>query len=118
MSCKGKDRCIIKSFRTGDISIHSDHAFLFVSLDKKSHSTLSKSNFVSKANCILEKGTPGNKVTKELRQNYNCRFVPTVDSSTIIEFCLRSDELKSRMQCLENRLLKDDISVDDAVELN
>ena len=37
-----KDRCIIKSFRTGDISIHSDHAFLFVSLDRKSHSTFSK----------------------------------------------------------------------------
>ena len=70
-----KDRCIIKSFRTGDISIHSDHAFLPVSLDKKSHSTLSKPNLVSKANCILEKGTPGNKVTEELRENYNCRFV-------------------------------------------
>ena len=26
-----KDSCIIKSFRTGDISIHSDHAFLFIS---------------------------------------------------------------------------------------
>ena len=70
-----KDGCIIKSFRTGDISIHSDHAFLPVSLDKKSHSTLSKPNLVSKANCILEKGTPGNKVTEELRENYNCRFV-------------------------------------------
>ena len=109
-----KDRCIIKSFRTGDISIHSDHAFLSVSLDKKSHSTLSKPNLVSKANCILERVHL--VITEELRENYNCRFVPTADSTTRIEFCLRSDELKSRMQCLKNRLLKDDISVDDAVE--
>ena len=41
-----KDRCIIKSFRTGDISIRSDHAFLFVSLDRKSHSTFSEPNIL------------------------------------------------------------------------
>ena len=50
-----KDRCIIKSFRTGDISIHSDHAFLFVSLDRKSHSTFSEPNILSKANCIQKR---------------------------------------------------------------
>ena len=71
---------------------------------------------MSEANCILEKGTPGNKITEELRENYNCRFVPTVDNSARIEICLRSDELKSRMQCLKHRFIKDDISVDDAVE--
>ena len=61
-------------------------------------------------------GTPSNKVTEELRENCNCRFLPTAHSSTRIEFCLRSDELKSIMQCLKNRLLKDNISVDDVVE--
>ena len=71
-----KDRCIIKSFRTGDISIYSDHAFLFVALDRKTHSTFSKLNILSKENCVFEKGT------QEVRENYNCRFVPTVDSST------------------------------------
>ena len=111
-----KDRWIINSFRTGDISIYSDHAFLFVSLDRKSHSTFSKPNILSKANCILEKGTPSNTIIKELRETYNCRFVPTVHSSTRIEICLRSDELKSRLQCLKQRLIKDVISVDDAVE--
>ena len=111
-----KNRCITNSFRTGDISIHSDHAFLFVSLNRKSHSAFSKPNILSKANCIPEKGTPGNTITEELRENYNCRFVPTVDSSKRIEICLRSDELKSMLQCLKQRLIKDVVSVDDAVE--
>ena len=111
-----KDRCIIKSFRTGDISIHSDHAFLFVSLDRKSHSTFSEPNILSKVNCIPEKGTLGNRITEELRENFNCRFIPTTDSSTKIEICLRSDELESKLQCLKHRLIKDNISVDEAVE--
>ena len=71
---------------------------------------------MSNVNCILEKGTPGNTITEELRENYNCRFVPTVDSSTRTEICLRSDELKSRLQCFKQSLAKDVISVDDAVE--
>ena len=111
-----KDRCIIKSFRTGDISIHSDHAFLFVSLDRKSHSTFSEPNILSKVNCIPEKGTLGNRITEELRENFNGRFIPTTDSSTKIEICLRSDELESKLQCFKNRLIKDNISVDEAVE--
>ena len=71
---------------------------------------------MSKANCIQEKGTPGNRITEELRENCNCRFIPTTDSNTRIEICLRSDELKSKLQCLKHRLIKDNISVDEAVE--
>ena len=108
---------IISEFKVGDISTHSDHSTLNLTLKTKLEN-VEKENGNNKISEEDSTELDINQNIKDICESYNWRYVPENDSiQEKVKKCLDSENMKDKLEKLKEKLINNKINVDDAISV-
>ena len=106
---------LIENFQVGDINTISDHAYLQLRL-KIVVANQHKNKDISDPAKLDQQNNEVPEFTN-LKENYNCKYIPTANYKHRIKECLDSYEIKHELENLRSKIGNGDISNDGMIKV-
>ena len=109
----------IENFYIGDINTISDHSYLQLRLKINIQCKDKNVDKVKSVSLSKQSNSQNNQETSfdDLKDNYNCKYIPCEDYRQKIKECLNSIEMKNELENLRSRITIDNISQADTIAL-